>query len=290
MNLYRNFATQDEIDKEYNLEAAVPDMGPYVEFFLGESERARSSLPCTLDVPFGPTLDETMDIFPANEPGAPVLLFIHGGYWRILSSKEFSFVALGLVERGFTVVVSNYSLCPKVTIPEITRQSRAAVAAVYSVIEQYNGDPGRLYVSGHSAGGQQVAMLAQTDWAATYGLPSSLLKGVFPISGLFDLRPLRYSWLQPMLQLDTESVRSQSPQFHIASGGEPMLVTVGGNEPSELVRQSKEFCNAWQGAGNTARYWEQPGKNHFEAIQGFTEANSPICTELQKFVQECEST
>jgi arylformamidase len=132
-------------------------------------------------------------------------------------------------------------------------------------------------------------MLAQTDWVGEYAMPANVLKGVFPISGLFDLRPLRYSWLQPMLQLNTESVRSQSPHFHIAASEVPMLISVGGGEPSELVRQSKDFCSAWQTAGNTARYWEQPGNDHFQAIQGFTEADSPICTEVQKFVQECES-
>ena len=134
MKLYRDFISQEAIDSEYNIELAVGDMGPYVEWFVGGSARARAELACVLDVPFGPTRDETLDIFPASRPNAPVLLFVHGGYWRMLSSKEFSLVARGPVAHDVTVVISNYSLCPKVSIAEITRQSRATVALPFDQI------------------------------------------------------------------------------------------------------------------------------------------------------------
>jgi arylformamidase len=128
--LYGQFATQEEIDKEYDVEKSMPDFQRYVEFNINESKKARDELECLLDVPFGPTVEETLDIFPAQDPDAPILVFIHGGYWRSNSSKEFSWVARGPVALGFTVVITNYALCPKVTLPEITRQSRAAIAWV----------------------------------------------------------------------------------------------------------------------------------------------------------------
>jgi len=112
MKLYRDFTSQEEIDQEYKVEALVPDMAPYFDLFVGGSEKARRELACVLDVRFGPTLDETVDIFPAKQPGAPILVFIHGGYWHSLSSKEFSLIASGLSAHGVTVVVTNYSLCP----------------------------------------------------------------------------------------------------------------------------------------------------------------------------------
>jgi acetyl esterase/lipase len=120
MILYRQFATQDEIDKEYDVEKAAPDFHRYAEFNINESKKARDELESLLDVPFGPTVEETLDIFPAQDPDAPILVFIHGGYWRSNSSKEFSWVARGPVALGFTVVITNYALCPKVTLPEIT--------------------------------------------------------------------------------------------------------------------------------------------------------------------------
>lgn len=285
MHLYRQFTTQEEIDREYNIDLAVGDMKPYVEWFIGGSARARAELPCTLDVRFGPTLDETLDIFPARTPNAPVLLFVHGGYWRILSSKEFSLVARGPQHHDVTVVVSNYSLCPKVTIAEITRQSRAALAWIHGNIARFNGDPERIFVAGHSAGGHQVGMLASTDWEAEYGLPANVIKGGIPISGLFDLRPFRHSWLQPKIQLDHDLIERQSPLFHVPEQGPPMLVTLGGDESAEFHRQSADYVTAWRARGLSAREFAQPGKNHLTAIAGFEDPGSALMDAVMDLIE-----
>lgn len=284
MKLYRDFTSQEAIDSEYNIELAVGDMGPYVEWFVGGSARARAELPCVLDLPFGPTRDETLDIFPASKPNAPVLLFVHGGYWRMLSNKEFSLVARGPLAHDVTVVISNYSLCPKVTIAEITRQSRAAVVWIAHNIARFNGDPNRIFVAGHSAGGQQVGMLAATDWPGEYGLASDLIKGGMPISGLFDLRPFRHSWLQAKLQLDADLIERQSPLFHIPAQAPPLLVTLGGDESREFHRQSEDYVAAWRAAGHHARTFAQAGKNHLTAIAGFEDPDSALCHALMDFI------
>lgn len=253
MKLYREFRTQEEIDDQYDIESAM-DMQPYLEWHTAGSERACKELPCQLDVQYGPTLDEVVDVFPAKQPNSPVLVFIHGGWWRLLSNKEHRLVALGLVAHGITVVVMNYSLCPKVDIPEITRQSRATLAWVYKNIGRFNGDPENIYVAGHSAGGHQVGMMALTDWAGEYGLPANLVKGGIPISGLFDLRPFYYSWLQPKLLLTEKVIEQQSPLFHVEQLQHliPMLITLGGDESPEFHRQSKTFGDAWRKQGGLA--------------------------------------
>ncbi|MCC6710037.1 MAG: alpha/beta hydrolase [Gammaproteobacteria bacterium] len=261
-------------------------MRPYVEWFVGGSAKARAEFDCVLDVPFGPTRDETLDIFPAKSPNAPVLLFVHGGYWRILSSKEFSLVARGPVAHDVTVVVSNYSLCPKVSLAEITRQSRATVAWIANNIARYNGDASRLFVAGHSAGGHQVGMLAATDWVGEYGLPADVIKGGIPISGLFDLRPFRHSWLQPKLQLDADLIERQSPLFHIPEhAAPPLLVTLGGDESSEFHRQSADYVAAWRARGHRAEEFAQPGKNHLTAIGGFEDKDSDLCRAVMEFIK-----
>ncbi|MCA0240942.1 MAG: alpha/beta hydrolase [Proteobacteria bacterium] len=274
--LYRQFATQAEIDAQYDVEQSVPDFTVYARHYIDESRLARHRLRCTLDVPYGPTRDETLDIFSAAMPGAPVFVFIHGGYWRMLSSKEFSCVALGLHELGITTVVVNYALCPKVTIDEITRQMRAAVAWVLRRIDRHGGDPSRVVLGGHSAGGHLTAMCLQTDWDADYGLPPDPLAGAVMVSGLFDLRPLRWSNMQPMLQLDDGVIQRNSPLFHVRSCATPALVSWGGNEPDEFRRQSDDFLAAWQAAGNRARRLPQEGRNHFDAIYGFEDPKSPL--------------
>jgi arylformamidase len=287
--LYREFSKQEEIDTQYDPERGVPDFGVYARFFVKESASARDDLKCTLDVRFGPTVEETIDVFPAADPNAPILIFIHGGYWRRLSSKEFSLVARGLVALGITTVVTNYALCPKVTLPEITRQSRAAVAWLYRSEHPIVGSRNRIFVAGHSAGGHQVARLLATDWEADYGLPADVIRGGFAISGLFDLRPLRYSWLQPMLQLSEEIVRNESPQFNLPRKSAPMIATVGGDETSEFKRQSSDYVAALKGAGLSAHYYEQPGKNHFTAIDGFLDQSSDLCKRVRSFIADCES-
>lgn len=285
MHLYRNFTTQEDIDREYNIELAVGDMRPYVEWFVNGSAQARAELDCVLDVRFGPTLEETLDIFPAKRANAPVLLFIHGGYWRQLSSKEFSLVARGPVAHDVTVVVSNYSLCPKVTIAEITRQSRAAVSWLAANSARYNGDPDRLFVAGHSAGGHQVGMLMSTDWIGEYDLAGDIIKGGIPISGLFDLRPFRYSWLQPKLLLTHELIEQQSPLFHIPQHAPPLLVTLGGDESAEFHRQSDDYLAAWRARGLNATTFAQPGKNHLTAIAGLEDPASALCAAVVDFMQ-----
>jgi arylformamidase len=230
-----------------------------------------------LNVPYGATLEETLDIFPAEVPNAPVFVFIHGGYWRALSSKDFSGVALGLHPLGITTVVINYALCPFVSIDEITRQTRAATAWVLRNIAQYGGDPSRVAIGGHSAGGHLTAMCLQTEWKRDYGLPQDPLAGAIAFSGLYDLAPLRYSYLQPMIQLDDSIIARNSPAFMVRPCNTPLWITWGASESAEFARQSQIYHDAWQAAGNTSILQEQPGANHFTVIHGLENPHSPVC-------------
>jgi arylformamidase len=290
MKLYRDFTSQEEIDSEYNIENLVPDRLALIDHMATESARARRDLDGSLDVAFGPTRDETMDIFPAARPGAPVLVFIHGGYWRSFSSKEFSLVAAGPVARGMTVAVMNYSLCPKVSISEITRQSRAVVAWLYRQARQFNGNPERIFDCGHSAGGQQVGMLAATDWPGDYGLPPDVVKGGIPISGIFDLSPLAYSWLQPKLALTYEIIRRESPLLNIPPAGPPLLIVLGENESIEFHRQAAVYLDTWKSNGLEAELRVQPGKNHITVIEDLARPDSPLCQALVEFIAACQGT
>ncbi|HMR33983.1 MAG TPA: alpha/beta hydrolase [Geminicoccus sp.] len=275
MTLYRDFTSQEEIDREYNAGAAVPDSAARVEGWVARSAATRGSLPCRLGVAYGPTRDEYLDIFPSGEP-APVHVFVHGGYWRRFTAREHSFVAPPLVAAGVAVVIVNYALCPAVTIDEIVRQVRASIAWVRRNAASFGGDPERISVSGHSAGGHLTAMALATDWPGVYDLPADTLKAGLPISGLFDLSPFPYSFLQPALQLDWGQVRRNSPIGLSPPPRARVAVAVGGAESAEFRRQSAAFAEAWA----ASRYLELPGCNHFTVLEELERPESQLFATL----------
>ena len=284
--LYRNFRSRAEIDAQYDVEASVDDFGAYVEFFLANSERVRRKLDPTLDIAYGPTAAEHIDIYPARTADAPLHMFIHGGYWHSLGSKDFSFVAEGLVEAGVAVAVLNYDLCPNVTITEIVRQNRAAVKWLHENARRYRCDPDRISVSGHSAGGHLTAMLMATDWAGAYSLPRDVVKSGCTISGLFDLAPFEHSWLQPLLRLNADEVDRNSPIRHIPRDAGPLIVTLGGAESAEFHRQTQDFLAAWTRAGLQGTYLDLPGANHFTVLEGYMDQHSPLCAAILRQIGE----
>lgn len=279
--LYRNFATQEDLDAEYDLEQTI-DVATYADFYARESERLRSEMEHHLDVPFGPTLAEHVDIYPAPEAGeaAPVLFYIHGGYWRARTSKEFGYVARGPARRGVMTVVVNYALCPEVTIDEIVRQTRAALSWTYKNAGSFGGDEERIHVAGHSAGGHLAAMLLETDWESVYGLPGNIAKSACAISGLFDLAPFPYTFLQPKLQLSWEQVLRNSPILRVPRNAPPLLLVYGEAESAEFRRQSEDFFAAWRSKGLDADLLILPGDNPSDVIEGFLDPESPLCSTI----------
>lgn len=275
--LYREFLDQAQIDAQYNPAIGLSDPAQYGRHYADQSRLARERLRCVLDIPFGPTLAETLDIFPADQPNAPVFVFIHGGYWRALSSKDFSCVALGLQARGITTVVVNYALAPRVSIDEITRQARASLAWVRRHIGEHGGDASRIAIGGHSAGAHLAAMALQTRWSDDYGLPADPFKAAVLVSGLYDLQPLRYSFLQPQIQLEDGVIRRNSPLFNVRPCATPALITWGADESTEFARQSTTFHDAWRAQGNASSLLPQAGAHHYSAIFDFERPDSPLC-------------
>ena len=254
-------------DTQYNNRARVPTFPAILRRWQADSARARSGLRCALDLPYGPEAGERLDVFAPVRPGAPVLVFIHGGYWRALDKADHSFVAPALVEAGAMVVVPNYDLCPKVSVPAIVMQMVRALAWTYRHARAHGGDPARIVVAGHSAGGHLAAMLANCRWAqAGADLPTKLLRSALSISGLFDLEPLRRSpMLQADLRLTPQAVRQASPARLPAPAGVPLDAVVGALESEEFVRQNGLLRRAW-GEAAVPVCETVPGRHHFDIL------------------------
>jgi arylformamidase len=275
--LYRDFTTQAEVDAEYNVAAAAHDLDGSMARTRALSEQALSRAGWRFDNAYGPTLAERLHILPADGPAPrPGFVFIHGGYWRAYAARDFALAALGPLAHGVDVVLVDYALAPAVSVSEITRQCRAAVAWVHGHAAQWGGDPARIVVGGHSAGGHLTAQVLATDWVGDYGLPGDVIAGGVPLSGVFDLRPLPYSYLAPALQLDRRTVETESPLLSPIPPGPPRIVAWGGGETPEFVRQSEAYLAACRDAGIDARGLSLGSDDHFEAVLELANPDSEL--------------
>jgi len=268
------------LDREYDNRAKVKDAPEWLERYARESAKARAELSCRLDVAYGPSPGETLDVFaaPGSAP-APVHVFIHGGYWHRLDKADGSFVARGLLPAGAAVVVINYALIPTVQMAELVSQCRASIAWVHRHAASFGGDPRRIFVSGHSAGGHLVAMLMSTDWGSE-GLPADVIKAGCGISGLYDLEPIRLCYLNDVLTLTPETARLHSPIHHPPSHAGPLLLTVGALEGPEYLRQSHALARTWSSRGLRCEAVEMAGHHHFSIIAELEEPASDLSRRL----------
>lgn len=269
--LYGDYDTQQEIDREYDVENAVANFPDYINNYVKASQLTRKLLKNRVTIAYGHTLMERLTVYPATNPNAPVLVFVHGGYWKLGLGDDYDFVAMGLSLANFTVVIVNYALAPNVTIPEIVRQVRASVAWTAKNIDAYNGDPTRIFIAGHSAGGHLAAMTMLTNWQE-YGLSKVVIKGVLAISGLYDLEPVSQTFVEPALRITADQVLSSSPIRLISSSAIPLIVAWGANETAAFIKQSSNYLKAWQDAGNNGSSLVISGANHFSILEGFQTA------------------
>jgi arylformamidase len=266
--LQPSYEDADWLDAQYNNRRRVPDHAAIFERWRGASAHSRAESPAALiDVGYGDGPGETLDVFPAAVPGAPVLVFIHGGYWRSLDKADHSFVAPSFVADGATVVLPNYALAPAVTVEQITLQVARAVGWTWRHAAEWGADPGRIVVAGHSAGGHAAAMLLTCRWPQLdVALPPTLVTRAVSISGLYDLEPLRHApFLQGDLQLTRASVARLSPAFFPRPRGGTLAAVVGANESDEFRRQNRLIREVW-GPTSVPVCEELPGADHFTVL------------------------
>jgi arylformamidase len=271
--------------REYNNRELVPEHPQIFTRWAESSARARSIMTCHLDLRYGDMPGETIDLFPARKGDGSCMMFIHGGYWRSLDKRDFSFLAPAWVDAGVSLAVVNYDLCPAVTMDEIVRQMLRASRWLWRHAEDYGMDQDRLYVGGHSAGGHLTAMMMCAVFPVFDAcLPKDLWKGGLAISGLYDLRPLLHlDFLQQDLRLDEEAALRLSPALIPPASRAPVMSCVGGAESSEFRRQNALLGERWRSAfaGDIA----MPGKNHFSVVDGLADQSSALFSGARKLMK-----
>lgn len=269
---------QEGLDLEYDMRRRCPHFAETFASYGPINERMTSNFHCSLDVPFGDRPGEKLDIW-HGRGNSPIALFIHGGYWRAFDKDMFRFVGERFAEAGAAVVLNNYDLCPNVTMSEIVRQNREALAWIYKNADKIGGDRGRIHVTGHSAGGHLTAMLLSTDWSE-YDLPHDVVNGAVPLSGLFDLEPIRLSYLNADLRMDEREAKLVSPMNSIPSRMPPTVVAVGGGETDEFRRQSRIYVDACRGKGFEVSYLEVGNHDHVNVAGEYRNLSSPLAAAM----------
>jgi arylformamidase len=261
-------------DEQYNNRARIPEHPVILKHWYDESVRAREGHPEMVERAYGTDPTEQLDVFPAKAAGAPVLVYIHGGYWRALGKRDQSFVAPPFVAAGAMVVLPGYALCPAVSVEHIVLQMVQALAWVHRHATEFGGDTNRIVVAGHSAGGQIATMLLACDWRAVApDLPANLVKAALPISGLYELEPLRHApFLAPDLKLTAASAERLSPALMPAPRG-TLATVVGGDESEEFLRQAHLIATAW-GPRTVIASELVPNRNHMSVLQELADAGS----------------
>ena len=301
-------ANPDFNNREYNNRALVPEHAAIFARWQADSAAARARLRTStgamLDIAYGAGPKETLDFFPARRPppgthasthvrGAlhahpPILVFIHGGYWRSLDKSDFSYIAAPFVEHGVAVAVVNYELCPTVTIETITRQMLAAHTWLFLHAGQWGCDPHRIYTSGHSAGGHLAAMMLAAQWPRWHGtLPADLIKGCISISGVHDLAPMVHTpFLNADLRLKPADVPRLSPAWLPLASHAPLVTAVGADESSEFIRQCDVLANRWK--ANLHANLHLAARNHFTACDALGEPDHALFQKALELIQLAE--
>jgi arylformamidase len=259
-----------EINRQFMPRLAVPDHESWLAAHAELSEIARRTLPCHLDIPYGETPLQKLDIFPAVRAPAPVQVYFHGGYWRALDKSTYRFMALSMAPSGIATVLVNYDLCPAVTLDDIVGQTIAAVAWVYRHGADYGCDPERLYVSGNSAGAHLAAMALAQDWRAQ-GLPADLIKGACCITGIYDLAPVLRIDANAEIRLQPDMVARNSPLSLPLPAKPPVIVAVGADETPLWIKQSTDYAAMLGAHGVATELMIIPGAHHFSITRSLAD-------------------
>ena len=272
-------------DEQYNNRARVPECVMHMQRWAHWSAQTRSELSARLDLAYGPSGKQTLDVFDAPTRRAPIVVFIHGGYWRSLDKSDHSFVAPAIQKAGAMPVIVNYDLAPQVSISEICLQMVRALAWVWRHGADFGGDPERIHVVGHSAGGHLAAMMLTTLWRQyASDLPPDLVRCAMSISGVHELDSVRQAaFVQPDLRLTPEEAQRCSPAWMPAPKHGHIYCVAGALESPEFLRQNALLQHAW-GSRCVPITEALPGEQHFSIVDQFRQSDSRLVQLLHQLL------
>ena len=263
--------TAHDLEAEYRAGLRVPAFQEIIARWQAASAAVRRTARTELDQPYGQGERQRYDLFHAGASAAPLVVFIHGGYWRMGERQDCEFIAQAFTAAGIDIAFPSYSLCPTVSVMQIVDELRRCLAALWTATHKLP------VVIGHSAGGHLTAAMLATEWSELPGVPADLVRTGCAISGIFELAPLIATTINVQVRLDPETAALASPLYwRPPRGGRTLVAAVGEDESSEFHRQSRAMVEAWVTAGVHTEYLSIAGTNHFTIVEELANRDSAL--------------
>lgn len=258
-----------DLDLAYSPSSLVPDLGAHLTRYAADSARARTTLRVHRDLPCGPLPEQRLDLFPAAAPGAPLMVFVHGGYWQELSRDEAAFAAADFVAAGVSFAALGYGLAPRHRMRAITAMAADSVRRICAGRAGLPGAPASVHLSGHSAGAHLIAsaLLDTAGWRAAGLDPAAEIASATLISGVYDLEPLTHTYVNDVLGMDAREARDVSPLHRLPAGAgalPPLVLARGVRETAAFAGQQEAFARAARAGGAAVDELVVPGRHHFD--------------------------
>lgn len=267
----------EELEKQYVISKLRLDLAELMEAWAARSESFRKTAKASYDNSYGENPREKIDLFYCGKPDAPLLVYLHGGYWQRGDKSIYSFIAKPFVEQEVDFALVGYPLCPQVSLTELVNSVRQSLVFLFNNAKKLTINADRINICGNSAGGHLVAMMMATRWPKLDPtLPTDLIKFGVPVSALYQLEPLRSTTLNEAVGLDANEARLNSPQFLSAATNAPILAAVGGAETPVFFQQLESFVQAWQSESRLIETHIEPDADHFDIIEGLGDNESEI--------------
>lgn len=266
--------TQEQLDLGLNNTLHVPETATIVAEWDRLSAGMRARYPQSLDLRYGPRDRNRIDFLKAKD-GGPTLVFIHGGYWQTRAKENFTFCAAGPMAHGINVALIGYTLAPDASLGQIVDEVRTGIDYLVTELPTLGGDPTKMIVSGWSAGGHLSSM--------SLGHPH--IKAGLLISGIYDLEPIRHSYLNAKLNLDDETIQRNSPMRNPGGVNKPLVIVAGSGELPLLRKQSADYAAHRATYGLPVIYEEIPKANHFTMMDELASPSGRLTTLVRQLFE-----
>jgi arylformamidase len=271
----RDIPVDPVLEAGYNVRLRRTDFSDVIRRWSKRSAVTRQTTDAILDCCYNTGEFDTLDIFRCGVEGAPLFVFIHGGYWQGGNKSIYSFVAEPFLQANVDVAVVGYELCPSTDLRTMVTKIQTAIAWIWRNATHLGISADRINLSGHSAGGHLTAMLLAKGWSGiATDLPVNLIKSAIPISGLYQLESIRQTTIADALSLDRKTATDFSPHFLTPANDAPILIVVGANETKEFHWQSDQFVSQWRNHGAAIAVHTEPEADHFDMIDRLADRNS----------------